>query len=63
MPTYYVQKECFNGSLIAVDGCTFIDGSRKIFLTWDSWDRLDAFGDSIYWHEIKHAHCVCNWHE
>jgi len=63
MPTYYVQIECGHDGFIAVDGCAYIDGSRKIFLTWNSLDRLDRFGNSIYWHEVMHAQCLCNWHE
>lgn len=63
MPTAHVQAECYNHSMLGVDGCAYIDGQNKIYLTWNSWDRLDAYGQSIYWHEIRHAQCMCNWHE
>jgi len=63
MPTVHVQAECGkSGIAIAVDGCAYLDGSNKIFMTWDSLDRLDRYGQTIYWHEIRHAMCMCDWH-
>ena len=36
---------------------------KRIIMSPLAHDSIDFQGDSVLWHEIKHAMCDCDWHD